>query len=145
MESDRAPRTMFDTLLENCIFYISQLYEFSHRLGHSRHSCHLGVSGSPQERTFGQCPPLARGFAAAKAPTENFVAISKTRPPLRSEIDPRFLKIHSPHGKKNCSELLRFAGLRRLREECVRHSREQVLHVRSELPERVHWAVRRIA
>jgi hypothetical protein len=28
MESNRAPRTMFDTLLENCIFYISQLYEF---------------------------------------------------------------------------------------------------------------------
>jgi len=23
--------------------------------GHSRHSCYLGVSGSPQERTFGQC------------------------------------------------------------------------------------------
>src|SRR5206468_2395983 len=32
MESNRAARTMFDTLLENCIFYISQLYEFSHRL-----------------------------------------------------------------------------------------------------------------
>jgi len=36
MESNRAARTMFDTLLENCIFYISQLYEFSHRLGHFR-------------------------------------------------------------------------------------------------------------
>ena len=36
VESNRAARTMFDTLLENCIFYISQLYEFSHRLGHSR-------------------------------------------------------------------------------------------------------------
>jgi hypothetical protein len=36
MESNRAARTMFDTLLENCIFYISQLYEFSHRLGQSR-------------------------------------------------------------------------------------------------------------
>src|SRR5262249_29669902 len=33
MESNRAARTMFDTLSENCIFYISQLYEFSHRLG----------------------------------------------------------------------------------------------------------------
>src|SRR6516162_289611 len=32
-ESNRAPRTMFDTLLENCIFYIAGLYEFSHRLG----------------------------------------------------------------------------------------------------------------
>jgi hypothetical protein len=29
---------MFDTLLENCIFYISQLYEFSHRLGQTRSS-----------------------------------------------------------------------------------------------------------
>jgi hypothetical protein len=33
VESNRAARTMFDTLSENCIFYISQLYEFSHRLG----------------------------------------------------------------------------------------------------------------
>src|SRR5262245_10846979 len=38
MESNRAPRAMFDTLLENCIFYISQLYEFSHRLGQIRPS-----------------------------------------------------------------------------------------------------------
>src|SRR5215470_15724093 len=29
-------RARFDTLLENCIFYTSQLYEFSHRLGHKR-------------------------------------------------------------------------------------------------------------
>src|SRR6516164_7452880 len=35
-ESNRAARTMFDTLSENCIFYISPMYEFSHRLGHSR-------------------------------------------------------------------------------------------------------------
>jgi len=33
MESNRAPRTMFDTLLENCIFYISRMYEFSHSQG----------------------------------------------------------------------------------------------------------------
>jgi hypothetical protein len=33
VESNLAARTMFDTLSENCIFYISQLYEFSHRLG----------------------------------------------------------------------------------------------------------------
>ena len=36
MESNRAARTMFNTLSENCIFYISQLYEFSHRLGHKQ-------------------------------------------------------------------------------------------------------------
>src|SRR5262245_35587668 len=58
MESNRAACTMLDTLSENCIFYISPMYEFSHRLGHSRHSRHPGVSGSPQERTFGQCPHL---------------------------------------------------------------------------------------
>jgi len=45
MESKRAPRTVFDTLLENCIFYISQLYEFSHRLGHSRPGRASGKSG----------------------------------------------------------------------------------------------------
>src|SRR5215469_11315066 len=28
MESNRAARTMFNSLSENCIFYISQLYEF---------------------------------------------------------------------------------------------------------------------
>jgi len=54
MESNRAARTMFDTLLENCIFYISQLYEFSHRLGHSRHSHHPVMSGSPQERSLSE-------------------------------------------------------------------------------------------
>src|SRR5262245_53718882 len=32
MESNRAAPTMFDTLSENCIFYISPMYEFSHRL-----------------------------------------------------------------------------------------------------------------
>jgi hypothetical protein len=36
MESNRAARTMFDTLSENCIFYISPTYEFSHRLGQTR-------------------------------------------------------------------------------------------------------------
>jgi hypothetical protein len=34
---------MFDTLSENCIFYISPMYEFSHRLGH--------------KQTFGSRPP----------------------------------------------------------------------------------------
>jgi hypothetical protein len=36
MESNRAARSMFDTLPENCIFYISPMYEFSHRLGHKQ-------------------------------------------------------------------------------------------------------------
>jgi hypothetical protein len=35
MESNRTARTMFDTLPENCIFYISPMYEFSHGLGQS--------------------------------------------------------------------------------------------------------------
>jgi hypothetical protein len=49
MESNRAARTMFDTLLENCIFYISQLYEFSHRLGQTLLSrLSLRAPGCPQ-------------------------------------------------------------------------------------------------
>ena len=28
------------------------------QMGHSRHSCHPDKSGSPQERTCGQCPRL---------------------------------------------------------------------------------------
>jgi hypothetical protein len=49
MESNRAARTMFDTLSENCIFYISQLYEFSHRLGQTRSFGDVGsMSGLPE-------------------------------------------------------------------------------------------------
>jgi hypothetical protein len=36
MESNRAARTMFDTLSENCIFYISRMYEFLHNQGQTR-------------------------------------------------------------------------------------------------------------
>jgi hypothetical protein len=36
MESNDAARAMFDTLLENCIFYISPMYEFLHSQGHNR-------------------------------------------------------------------------------------------------------------
>src|SRR6516162_2681124 len=54
MESNRAARTMFNTLSENCIFYISQLYEFSHRLGHKRTKRHLGLCPLiPRKRTCG--------------------------------------------------------------------------------------------
>jgi hypothetical protein len=35
--------------LENCIFYISPMYEFSHRLGQSRHfEREVGMTASPQ-------------------------------------------------------------------------------------------------
>jgi hypothetical protein len=36
MESNDAARAMFDTLLENCIFYISPMYEFLHSQGLGR-------------------------------------------------------------------------------------------------------------
>jgi hypothetical protein len=36
MESNDAARAMFDTLLENCIFYISPMYEFLHSQGQIR-------------------------------------------------------------------------------------------------------------
>ena len=42
MESNRAARTMFGTLPENCIFYISPMYEFSHGLGQKRPYGHVG-------------------------------------------------------------------------------------------------------
>src|SRR5207249_1875519 len=38
MESNDAARAMFDVLLENCIFYISPMYEFLHSQGQSRRS-----------------------------------------------------------------------------------------------------------
>jgi hypothetical protein len=34
MESNDAARATFDGLLENCIFYISPMYEFLHSQGH---------------------------------------------------------------------------------------------------------------
>ena len=40
MESNRAVRTMFDTLSENCIFYISPMYEFLHSQG-QKQKCSL--------------------------------------------------------------------------------------------------------
>jgi hypothetical protein len=44
------------------LWHFDELSEFArsghggfNATGHSRHSCHPGVSGSPQGRTFGQC------------------------------------------------------------------------------------------
>src|SRR5438552_8070050 len=52
MESNRAACTMFDTLLANCIFYISQLYEFSHRLDQRRYGyVRRMVAGCKKETT----------------------------------------------------------------------------------------------
>src|SRR5437899_8022448 len=36
MKLNHTAQIRLDTLLENCIFYISAMYEFSHDLGHSR-------------------------------------------------------------------------------------------------------------
>jgi hypothetical protein len=36
MRTDAAADIRLDAVLENCIFYISTMYEFSHSLGHSR-------------------------------------------------------------------------------------------------------------
>ena len=38
MRTDNAADIRLDAMLENCIFYISPMYEFSHSLGHSRPS-----------------------------------------------------------------------------------------------------------
>ena len=48
MESNDAARAMFGTLLENCIFYISPMYEFLHSQGQERTSpVHLAMSALP--------------------------------------------------------------------------------------------------
>jgi hypothetical protein len=36
MRTDAAADIRLDAVLENCIFYISPMYEFLHSLGHSR-------------------------------------------------------------------------------------------------------------
>ena len=46
MESNDAARAIFDTLLENCIFYISPMYEFLHSQGQTR-----------RIDTLAMCPP----------------------------------------------------------------------------------------
>jgi hypothetical protein len=35
--SNHTAHARFDALLENCVFYISRMYEFLHSQGHSRH------------------------------------------------------------------------------------------------------------
>jgi hypothetical protein len=50
-ESNRAACAMLGTLLENCIFYISQLYEFSHKLGQKRQ-----MRSRPALDLFPLCP-----------------------------------------------------------------------------------------
>jgi hypothetical protein len=46
MESNDAARAMFNTLLENCIFYISPMYEFLHMgvIPGSSHTPALGIA-----------------------------------------------------------------------------------------------------
>ena len=39
MRTDAAADIRLDAMSENCIFYISPMYEFSHSLGQSRHYC----------------------------------------------------------------------------------------------------------
>jgi hypothetical protein len=72
MESNRAPRTMYYTLLENCIFYISQLYEFSHRLGQTRSFDDVGsVSGLPESGrswVIYEYTPFCNGPVDVKSP-----------------------------------------------------------------------------
>jgi hypothetical protein len=49
MESNRAARAMCDTLLENCIFHISPMYEFLHSQGQTRPFGDVGsMSGLPE-------------------------------------------------------------------------------------------------
>jgi hypothetical protein len=52
-ESNHTAQATFDALPENCVFYISRMYEFLHRLGHPRprRSSHTSLmSASPRKR-----------------------------------------------------------------------------------------------
>jgi hypothetical protein len=64
MESNDAVRAMFDTLLENYIFYISPMYEFLHSQGQKRKSSkrahHVRFSPeSGQIADISRCPLCA--------------------------------------------------------------------------------------
>src|SRR5262249_866661 len=54
MESNDAARAMFDTLLENYIFYISPMYEFLHSQGQKLHK-----RPEPGGRSISAVPPVA--------------------------------------------------------------------------------------
>jgi hypothetical protein len=49
-----------------------------HSQGHSRHSCHPDKSGSPRERTFGQCRVYE--YTALRAPENKSLEIKTPRP-----------------------------------------------------------------
>jgi len=53
MRTDNAADIRLDAVLENCIFYISPMYEFSHSLGHERHP--VGVPADCEVRHRPPC------------------------------------------------------------------------------------------
>src|SRR3981081_728346 len=54
MRTDNAADIRLDAMLENCIFYISPMYEFSHSLGQKRpHGDVRAESASPQTADIG--------------------------------------------------------------------------------------------
>jgi hypothetical protein len=71
MESNDAARAMFDTMLENCIFYISPMYEFLHSQGQTRTFGAVGsMSALPPEsghQTKRFACPLCADFVAKVA------------------------------------------------------------------------------
>ena len=69
MESNDAARAMFDVLLENCIFYISPMYEFSHSQGQQLTS-RLSVQGGLISRT----PCLLPSPVASDARRKSIIA-----------------------------------------------------------------------
>src|SRR5438105_1862515 len=61
-ESNHTAHARFDALLENCVFYISRMYEFSHSVGHSATSTDVRYTAASLIGRQGQAlsghPPL---------------------------------------------------------------------------------------
>jgi hypothetical protein len=60
-ESNHTAHATFDALLENCVFYISRMYEFSHSVGQTRSFGDVcSMSGLDRRSDSGQTSPEVR-------------------------------------------------------------------------------------
>jgi hypothetical protein len=94
MSTDAAADMRLDAVLENCIFYISPMYEFSHSLGHKRTN-HPGpktnvVRYSSKADTIsalGRVPRIGNPIPEPAPMLEKLCRRSCNRPSRRAVID----------------------------------------------------------
>ena len=68
MTTDNAADIRLDAMLENCIFYISPMYEFSHSLAHNPTASLAVACQLPPAADIGYGQPSARGALHALQP-----------------------------------------------------------------------------